>query len=302
MRYLTPLRYPGGKAKLASFVRAVVSTNGLTNGHYVEPYAGGAGIACALLVGNDVAHIHVNDLDRSIYAFWHSVLNETDRLCRRIRDVRLSIEEWRRQRAIQSRPDNVSLLDLGFSALFLNRTNRSGIICSGGVIGGIDQSGKWKLDARFPRDGLITRIQTIAAYRHQITLYNCDAAILLRTLLPRLPAKSLLYLDPPYYVKGNRRLYANVYEHADHAEIAKILSRARCSWLVSYDDVPQIRALYRRRRRRLYSLTYTARDRYQGAEIVFSSDDLVLPSIRNPLKIAQRIRGRDGLREPRKHL
>ncbi len=288
MRYLTPLRYPGGKSKLTSFVRAVLSTNDLTGGHYVEPYAGGAAVGLSLLVTDDVAHVHINDLDRSVHAFWHSVLHESDQLCRRIRAARISIREWRRQRAVQDSSPSVSLLDLGFSTFFLNRTNRSGIIRSGGVIGGIKQAGEWKMDARFPRDGLITRIKTIAALRDRISLYNCDAAALLRRLLPRLPAKSLLYLDPPYYVTGNRRLYANAYDHADHAEIALTLEALRRPWLVSYDDVPQIRTLYRPYRCRRYGLTYTAHNRHRGAEVMFFSDDLAIPRTVQPLQPRRR--------------
>jgi DNA adenine methylase len=284
MRYLTPLRYPGGKSTLRSFVRAVIVRNGLTGGQYVEPYAGGAAVGLSLLVAGDVAHAHINDLDPSVHAFWHSVLNESDKLCRRIRDTRISITEWRRQRAIQDRPDKVSLFDLGFSTFFLNRTNRSGIIGSGGVIGGMKQAGDWKLDARFPREALIERIKVISALRDRISLYNCDAVALLRRLSIRLSAKSLLYLDPPYYVKGNRRLYANAYDHADHAEIALTLGKLRQPWLVSYDDVPAIRALYRRFRFRRYDLTYTAHDRHRGAEVVYFSNDLVVPRRVRPLQ------------------
>ena len=165
--------------------------------------------------------------------------------------------------------------------LILNRTNRSGIIHSGGVIGGLKQAGEWKLDARFYRESLIKRIETIADYRNRISLYNRDAAELLGILFTSLPTKSLLYLDPPYYVKGKRRLYANYYEHSDHAQIAKLLAVAKHSWLVSYDDAPEVRALYRGYRRRAYGVPYTAHERYQGREIIFFSHGLTLPTTRN---------------------
>jgi DNA adenine methylase len=287
MGYVTPLRYPGGKARLAPFVKTLLRLNNLGDAHYVEPYAGGASVGLALLLGEYVTRIHMNDLDRSVYAFWYSVLNETDALCRQIKKARLSVEEWRRQRAVQERAREVSLLELGFSTFYLNRTNRSGIICSGGIIGGFRQTGQWKLDARFYRDGLIKRIERIADYRDRISLYNCDAADLLGLLLPALPTKSLLYLDPPYYVKGKRRLYANFYEHGDHVQIAALLKRAKRPWLVSYDDVPEIRGLYDRFRYRRYRLPYTAAARYAGSEIIFFSDDLAVPAASNPLRLRE---------------
>jgi DNA adenine methylase len=289
MRYLTPLRYPGGKSRLAPFVKALLRLNNLGDAHYVEPYAGGASVALALLLGEYVTHIYVNDLDRSVYAFWYTVLNETEALCRRIRDAKLSIAEWRRQRTVQQRAGEANLLELGFSTFYLNRTNRSGIIHAGGVIGGLGQAGEWKLDARFYRDGLIKRIEAIADYRDRISLYNRDAAVLLRQLVPCLPAKSLLYLDPPYYVKGKRRLYANYYVHSDHAQIARLLAGAERPWLVSYDDVPEICGLYKKFRYRKYRLPYTAADRYEGCEVIFFSHELAVPSASNPLSVAGRM-------------
>lgn len=278
MQSLSPLRYPGGKAKLAGFVQTLLQMNRLYDGHYVEPYAGGASVALSLLVNEYVSHVYINDLDRSVYAFWHSALHKTEALCKHIRNAELSIAEWKRQRTFQQRPNNISLLRLGFSTLYLNRTNRSGIIQSGGAIGGIKQQGKWKLDARFYRETLIRRIETIAAYRDRITLSNLDAAAFLKRLLPNLPLRTLIYLDPPYYVKGKRRLYANFYEHSDHSAIANLLANCMHPWLVSYDNVPQTRALYRRYRHRKYGLQYTAHDRYKGAEVIFFSDNLALPT------------------------
>ncbi len=277
MRYFTPLRYPGGKARLASFVKALLDLNHLGDVHYVEPYAGGASVALELLVNEHVARVQMNDLDRSVFAFWHCALYDTEALCRLIRNAALSIAEWKKQRAIQKHAANADLLELGFSTFYLNRTNRSGIIGSGGAIGGLKQDGKWKLDARFYRATLIERIETIAAYRDRITLSNLDAAVFLRGLIPTLPEKSLLYLDPPYYVKGKRRLYANSYQHSDHAELATLLSGCKQPWLVSYDNVREIRELYRNYRRRTYQLQYTASDRYQGAEVMFFSPYLALP-------------------------
>src|SRR5713101_556469 len=135
MRYFTPLRYHGGKARLANFVKALLQLNHLGDAYYIEPYAGGASVALELLLNEHVAHVHVNDIDRSLFAFWHSAVYDTEALCRRIRRAKLSIAEWQRQRAIQKRAVKADLLELGFSTIYLNRTNRSGIICSGGAIG-----------------------------------------------------------------------------------------------------------------------------------------------------------------------
>ncbi|HKI50486.1 MAG TPA: DNA adenine methylase [Geothermobacteraceae bacterium] len=284
MDYTTPLRYPGGKSKLARFIQLVFEENELLDGHYVEPYAGGAGIAFALLFYEYAAHVHINDLNRSVYAFWHSVLNETDNLCQLIVDTPVSMDQWFRQKSIQNTPCEHSLLDLGFSTFFLNRTNRSGII-GGGVIGGKDQLGKWKIDARYNKESLISRIQKIALFRNRISLYNLDAANLITSVIPQLPPKTLVYLDPPYYVKGHG-LYESHYLHEDHAEIAKLITtEIPQKWIVSYDNVPQISGLYHAHRQITYSLSYSAADRYKGSELMVFCDELSIPDVDSPAKI-----------------
>lgn len=278
----SPLRYPGGKGKITGYIRSVFELNNLVDGHYVEPFAGGAAVALGLLFTECVRKIHINDIDRSIYAFWHSVLNEPDELCRLIRQKRLSISEWKRQKAIQKEKANVSLIELGFSTFYLNRTNRSGII-NGGVIGGLDQSGEWKIDARFNKVDLILRIEKIAAFSGRICLHNLDACAFLSKIGPTLPLKTLVYLDPPYFYKGNR-LYHSFYKPHDHEFLSKwIMSNLQNNWLVSYDNVEQIEKAYSGKRMLRYSIGYSARKSYRGSEIMIFSDGLIMPTQTHPL-------------------
>lgn len=285
MAFFSPLRYPGGKGKLTGFIKLLFQHNRLLDGHYVEPYAGGAGVGIALLRHDYASCVHLNDLNRSVYAFWHSVLYETESLCRLINDTPVTMEEWYQQKAIQTVADS-SLLELGFSTFFLNRTNRSGIIL-GGVIGGKNQTGKWKLDARFNRLDLCQRIEGIALYRSRVRLYNMDAADLIRTVLPKLPKKTLVYLDPPYYQKG-QELYENHYQHEDHHQIAELVKNIRQPWVVSYDETPEIMGLYKGCTTKVYGIRYSAQDRYEGAEAMFFSNGLIIPNVESPtnLKVA----------------
>ncbi|WMN92852.1 hypothetical protein NI381_06190 [Vibrio parahaemolyticus] len=107
--------------------------------HYAEPYAGGAGLALSLLLQGTVSDIHLNDFDRSIWAFWYSILNHTDAFIKLIDDTNITIEEWHKQKEVQLAKDTIDVVSLGFSSFFLNRTNRSGIIEKAGVIGGLEQ-------------------------------------------------------------------------------------------------------------------------------------------------------------------
>ena len=284
MRFNSPLRYPGGKGKLTEYIKLVINQNGLVNGHYVEPYAGGAGIALALLFDRYVSSIHLNDLNLVVYTFWRTELDQPDELCKLIADTEVTIDEWHRQKAVLIDSDNHSPLEIAYSTFFLNRTNRSGIIW-GGVMGGKNQAGDWKLDARFNKADLIVRIDQIARYREHIRLYNQDAANFITDLLPTLPTKSLVYLDPPYYVKG-QGLYQNHYLHTDHVVIAnQIKCENRLPWIVSYDHAPEIIAMYQDCPNIEYGINYSAQEKYKGAEVMFFSNALKIPAIKNPVNL-----------------
>jgi DNA adenine methylase len=287
-QHSSPLRYPGGKSKLTAYIKRIFEDNQLIGGHYAEPYAGGASVALRLLFDEYASTIHINDLDRSIYAFWRSVLHDTEALCRRIYDARLTPATWRRQRAVQDDPD-ASMIERGFSTFYLNRTNRSGII-TGGMIGGVEQAGEWTLSARYNPSDLVARIERIARYGDRIRLTRLDASTFLLKRVPLLPERALVYLDPPYYVKGQHRLYANYYESRDHALIANLVAGLERPWIVSYDDVPEIRVLYEPHRRLTYGLDYTASERYKGAEVMFFCFGLAVPKGRDPVSFGQRAR------------
>ncbi len=281
--FYSPLRYPGGKRKLANFIKLMFQVNNLLDGEYAEPYAGGAAVALALLYGEYARRVYINDIDKSVYTFWNAALNDTDELCKFINDVPISMEEWHRQKQLQEANDP-DPLELAFSTFFLNRTNRSGII-SGGVIGGKMQIGKWDLDARFNKPDLIKRIKKVGRYSNRIILSNLDAEEFIKTVIPQMDSRSLIYFDPPYYIKGQQKLYTNFYLEADHERISNQIAKTNIPWVISYDNVAEIRAMYSHYRSMSYSLTYSAQKRYNGKEVIFFSDQLLIPEEVDPVRI-----------------
>src|SRR5581483_1484493 len=274
-RYVSPLRYPGGKAQVVNFLKVLILENSIVGCEYVEPYAGGASVALSLLFEDYVSTVHINDLNQGLYDFWYSALFQSDEFCTLIEQVPLTVNEWRYQRDIAA-SDDVSTLQRGFATFYLNRTNRSGII-SGGLIGGLDQTGPWKMDARFPRDELIRRIQKIARFRSRIWLTRQDTLELLSTSSPSESGKRLYFLDPPYYVKGER-LYDNFYDHDDHLRIHDAVRRIGDLWIVSYDSVPEILLMYQECPSLRYSLSYSANSHGLGAEVMFFARGLTIPA------------------------
>lgn len=270
----TPLRYPGGKGRFAPYIAEIMRANDLDGGHYLEPYAGGAGVALVLLFDGIASDVHINDADPAISDFWLSATLHTKQLIRMVESEPVNIEAWHHWRSILSGQTQADLVERGFATLFMNRTNRSGIL-KAGVIGGKAQSGTYKLDARYMRDVLVNRLNKIGEHASSIHVYQEDALSLLHRCGDFLPERSLIYLDPPYYIKG-QGLYRNFYSHDDHAAIAQALQLKSFPrrWVVSYDDAPEIRAMYRRAHGMGYGLRYTARRRYIGSEVMFFSAKL----------------------------
>nr|WP_259052475.1 DNA adenine methylase [Klebsiella sp. BIGb0407] len=284
MRFSTPLRYPGGKGKLTNYLVKLIDINGLDGCEYVEPYAGGAGVAINLLLSNKASNIHLNDLNNAIYCFWKSVLDDTEHLCYLIENTSVNMDEWYKNKEIINNQDQHSSIEIGFATFFLNRTNRSGILL-GGVIGGKEQLGKWKLDARFNKGDLISRINKISERKKNIHLYNQDAKEFLSSTVSTFPKNTLIYLDPPYYVKG-KGLYQNHYRHDDHVDIAKkIITNNEQYWIVSYDNTPEINQMYYGLRKVEYGINYSAQSRYQGAEVIFFCKRMNIPEVSDPTKV-----------------
>lgn len=278
--FYSPLRYPGGKNRLSAFLAKICMDNNI-HSHYVEPYAGGASVALFLLIEGYVSNITINDKDRSIYAFWYSVKNNSTELCSLIDITELTIENWLKQKEVQKEKETCDLLTLGFSTLFLNRTNRSGII-KGGVIGGIKQEGDYKIDCRFNKEEIKQRIKLIAKYGKNIEVYNDDAIDLIDKIQEQAEVTgTIFYFDPPYYLKADQ-LYMNHYMDEHHKGVSdKIKAIENIHWIVSYDDNINIEKLYLDLPTKKYSFNHSAGTSKSGKEIMFFSNDLKQPEVDN---------------------
>lgn len=268
----SPLRYPGGKAKLAFFLSKLIKQ--CNSSVYIEPFAGGAGAALSLLLTEAVEKIIINDCDRAIYAFWHTLTTNSEYLLKEISNVNVTIDEWKRQKDIYLFEKN-DLEKLGFATFFLNRTNRSGILRSG-PIGGYEQSGKWKVDARFNKDDLIKRISNISKFANRISVYNLDVRDFLSS--PFINVKNgFYYFDPPYFKRG-QELYKNFLVKKDHYEICEKISMIDNPWIVTYDCVPDILDIYRNHKCYMYCLQYSIVRPNVARELMIFSKDIKVPS------------------------
>lgn len=275
--YASPLRYPGGKTKLTTLLEDIILLNNLENCTFYELYAGGAGAALNLLFSGICSNIILNDYDFHVFAFWDSILNNTDEFLALLNDTKVNIETWSIQRRIHTNYEEFSILEVGFSTFFLNRTNRSGILHGAGPIGGFDQTGNYKIDVRFNKNTLENRIKKIATFKDKISLYSVKAIPLLQEVFAEDRTTKFLFLDPPYYNQGDR-LYLNSYVDADHERLRDVLIENKNeNWFLTYDNCKKINDLYSTFRRGHQSMSYTLQEKKEMKETRVFSDSLNIP-------------------------
>lgn len=280
IKFASPLRYPGGKTRLVNFLSRAIAKIGSINEKLtlVEPYAGGAGASLKLLYSGEVSKIIINDLDKAIYSFWKVTISDTDYLINKIKRVKIDIDEWKKQKKIYNNPSS-SIKKLAFATLFLNRTNRSGII-TGGPIGGKGQSGFWKINARFKKDMIIERLEKLKENKNKISVRNLDGISLLKQLEKNKSKNNyFIFLDPPYYQKG-KSLYMNHYLNKDHEKLSKYLNKSSLKWVMTYDDVSFIRNLYSQLRKSKFVINHSAYRSKPGKEIMIFSNNVTKVAIR----------------------
>ncbi|WP_273758942.1 DNA adenine methylase [Bartonella sp. AU55XJBT] len=271
----SPLRYPGGKAAIYGKIKEIFEKNGLNGCSYREPFAGGGGLALKLLLNNDVKDIYINDIDPFIWSFWHCVLYKTEELIEKIDTTTINLAEWYTQKEVS--PENADVLSVGFAALFLNRTNRSGIIKNAGPIGGKGQVGNYKINCRFNKKDLISRIRNISIQKDRIYLTRLDAQEFLRHYGKNEDENICLYIDPPYFKKG-QGLYTSFYKTKDHYDLENIISEhVNVFWLVTYDNVEEIRSLYNKYQKYEFDIRYSLQNKRQTQELMIFSPKIKIP-------------------------
>lgn len=275
LKNYSPLRYPGGKNKLYPFVAAIIKNTGIPNPVYIEPFAGGAGVALSLLFNDVVGEIVINDYDKAIYSMWKSILTQTNKFIELIYKTPVTVEEWKRQKEIYTTKNNKYSLELGFATFYLNRTNRSGIL-NAGPIGGYQQTGKYLINVRFNKEDLINRVKKIASYKKKIHLYNHDIRTFINSYVPKYIDRAFIYFDPPYYKKG-KYLYKNFFVDKDHQDIHDLIVKLDCPWMVTYDNTKEIRMIYQGMQAWQFDLVYGVANSGLNSEILFISDPVLLP-------------------------
>lgn len=275
-RDITPLRYPGGKGSLKYFLANVVIANDLHGKFLIEPFCGGSGASLPLLFTGVIDRLYLNDANPLIYHFWWNVFFNTEMFVGLVRSCKVNMESWRYYKGVSENIENYSSLEVGFSAFFLNRCNRSGLL-SAGPIGGVNQGGKYKMNCRFNKEGLIKRVLKISNFKEKVHISGVDACDFLENLEEDVLKDSLVFMDPPYVSQG-RSLYKEFsFNDVGHENLAKYVKPKPWRWIITYDDEPLIHKLYAERAVGVIELSYLMQSAKIGRELLVAATHCRIP-------------------------
>jgi DNA adenine methylase len=276
-RAVSPLRYPGSKARISEMIAGLLERNLLVGSHIYEPFAGGAAVSLNLLANDFVRSATWVERDPLIYAFWKVVQENPEELIARMMRGKVTLAAWRRMQRLREidRPSRENVADLAYAGLFFNRTCFSGIV-GAGPIGGMTQGSPYKIDCRFNKQELASLIRGASELLRKVEVVFGDGITFLQNECLKMPAHSFAYIDPPYVTNGHK-LYRYFFDHGEHERLADVINDLRVPWLLSYDNHELIRRLYMSEQTK-YVKTYQSLNGSRFVkEILLLSSDFVLP-------------------------
>lgn len=236
-------RYPGGKSKLKNtiipFIHDKLLSIDTDNISYIEPFFGGGSIGLDILSFNFKSY-HFNDFDICLYYLWKTVFSKNiDEFCMKVLAYRPKLEDFELFKndllTLNDTPEN-----LAFKKLVIHQISYSGLgVKAGGPIGGKSQKSAYDISCRWNPESIVDKISRI--HRHidkQIIVSNYNFEDI------DFGTNNFIYLDPPYYIKGNE-LYQHGLTDIQHHKLFEILNTTKNHWILSYDDNEFIRTLYK---------------------------------------------------------
>jgi len=246
-------RYPGGKSKLKhEIINSLKNKSHLDSVQYREPFFGGGSIGVMLLLDNPLLNrMWINDKDIGISCLWTALIRYPEDLKEKVLSFTPTVDQFYEMKVklsdvtLKMPRQRKKIVDIGFHKLAIHQISYSGLgTKSGGPLGGVDQKSDYKIDCRWSPAYICKKIDKLhgrfsSVYVHENGCTNYDFTDLIKDD----SCDSLIYLDPPYYVKGNE-LYQCGFTNDDHVRLSEALKETKHRWVLSYDDCPEIRDMY----------------------------------------------------------
>lgn len=244
-------RYPGGKTKSKLQNQITNKLNLLFDKglEYREPFFGGGSIGINFAQNINLSRMWINDFDPGVASLWTSLIKYSDQLKECVVNFMPSVEKFDefKDELTQSNPvlkTDKQIVEFGFKKLAIHQISYSGLgTKSGGPLGGRSQKSDYKIDCRWSPNYICKKIDLLNEKFKKFTIHNdCCTQVDFSELIDD-KADALMYLDPPYYKKGNE-LYQFGFKEEDHVRLADCLKKTKHRWVLSYDNCVEIRNLY----------------------------------------------------------
>ena len=290
-RYLSPLRYPGGKARMGDYLADMFAQQcGYMDVEvWIEPFAGGLGAGLHLLSVGAVEEVWFCEANPALAAMWRALIADPERLASRVEQLTPTLGLFEDARAAVAAATAAHAPDdetLALSALVMNRCSRSGMVApTVGPIGGKAQTGRYTVASRFHPHRLPTRLRDLAPLASGLRYVDADGIDYINGLdgSVGLEQEVVILADPPYSDVGGR-LYTYGMSPSDHQRLAWALNTTPCRWALTYDSTPTIaRDWYPDCRVMEYTIRHGANQHHTDTEYLILSDNLIIDPTATPL-------------------
>lgn len=250
----SPLRYPGGKSRAIHLIKDLVPAN---FDEYREPFLGGGSVFVFMRQAYPDIKYWVNDLNPELYHFWKQAQLDSEKLAREVAKIRQKNTNGRNLFNEWVSVDVTQLTDLERAVRFfvLNRITFSGVVEAGGY-------SQQAFDGRFTRSS-IERLAPLGGLLQGVKITNLDY----RKLLTGGGENVFTFFDPPYLKATKSKLYGKngiLHTEFNHEEFARTIKACKHSWLITYDDSPEIRRNFHFAYIREWELQYGMNNYKQG--------------------------------------
>ncbi len=232
-----PLAYIGGKHRIAKRIIALFPAHRT----FVEPFAGGAQV----LFEKRPSSVEVlNDLDGDVVNFFRTCQRHADELMRVLKFTLVS----RRWFSLFEAENPATLTDIERAARFfyLQKTAFAGLV--------VRRSHNYSVVSKPSLN--LERLPEIIENAHRRLARVHIECLPYEEIIRRFDrAETLFYLDPPYW---GRKLYRHNFTNDDFRELARRLAAVKGKFVLSVNDVPELRELFRAHVIREIEFPYTA--------------------------------------------
>jgi DNA adenine methylase len=227
----SPLRYPGGKSRAIERMKHLLPQE---FDEYREPFVGGGSFFIYLKQKYPQLKIWINDLNPELYYFWRYAQLDSEKLAREAMKFKRERSDGQQLFNELLAVDVKSLLGFERAVRFfvLNRITFSGVVEAGGY-------SQQAFIARFT-ESAIERVAGIGRLLEGVKITGLEYG----EILSGGGREVFTFLDPPYFKTTQSRLYGRngiLHTEFNHEEFVREMKKCRHSWLITYDDSPEVR-------------------------------------------------------------